>query len=343
MSGASNLQYRELVFLLGGVAVGAILSRAADRVAEIIAQSKTKAAPEHSSLNKDASDDVEQDELATFRKRSDFLVQYLSNYSTHKRQYSEKELMEKLRTARTKATTIYPYLCIRRFAFAWPRLSMTPVYPLLKNKGVKNFDVDFKDLRVMDIGTCIGQDLRKMIVDGVRKENVLGVDLQAGFFDVGFGLFEDQESMQNHFAQADVFDPEFKQRPRVKEFYDFTHGGPDLISLCAVIHLFNQDKQVELIRSVTKLFDPKRGGLLVGTTSGAGTEMPFSIQADSRYMHTDWSLQRLFQEHGYTDITVISVDSGSDWNMQGGRDGFFADTRKRASLTFMARLPPKSS
>lgn len=60
------------------------------------------------------------------------------------------------------------------------------------------------DDKLLDIGTCVGQDLRKLAYDGVNPANLYGTDLISGYEEAGFRLFNDRDRFKNHFFAADI-------------------------------------------------------------------------------------------------------------------------------------------
>jgi 2-polyprenyl-3-methyl-5-hydroxy-6-metoxy-1,4-benzoquinol methylase len=70
------------------------------------------------------------------------------------------------------AMKIFPYPCIASYSFLTTRICKNPFYlSLLQEIPMK---------RVLDIGCCVGSDVRRIITDGVSIENVVGVDLEEG-------------------------------------------------------------------------------------------------------------------------------------------------------------------
>lgn len=47
----------------------------------------------------------------------------------------------------------------------------------------------------LDLGTCLGQDVRKLIFDGAPVDSVYGTDLLAEFVEIGYDLFRDEEKL----------------------------------------------------------------------------------------------------------------------------------------------------
>ena len=58
----------------------------------------------------------------------------------------------------------------------------------------------------LDIGCCLGQDLRRLALDGAPTDNMYASDIVLDFWDIGFDLFQDRASMNAQFVQADLLD-----------------------------------------------------------------------------------------------------------------------------------------
>lgn len=50
---------------------------------------------------------------------------------------------------------------------------------------------------LLDRGCCFAQDVRKLVDDGARPQNLYACDLKGEFLDVGYDLFKDKETINN--------------------------------------------------------------------------------------------------------------------------------------------------
>src|ERR1700712_3668202 len=114
---------------------------------------------------------------------------------------------EHIVTVRDRAYKSYPYPCLGRWRFLELDLASHPLYhtdilPMLK-------DVEKPEWIFLDLGCCLGQDVRKLLFDGVDPTRVYGADLRPEFIDMSYELFRDEDKLprSEHFiAPADVFD-----------------------------------------------------------------------------------------------------------------------------------------
>ena len=112
----------------------------------------------------------------------------------------------------------------------------------------------------LDLGCCMGQDLRKLVHDGAPSENTYASDLKKDFWDFGYEMFLDKSSLQTHFVQADIFDAD----SQLKEL----DGMIDIVNAASFFHLFGRDEQVKAAKRVVQLLKPKAGSLIIGRQGG---------------------------------------------------------------------------
>ncbi|KAI7785300.1 methyltransferase domain-containing protein [Diaporthe eres] len=151
---------------------------------------------------------------------------------------------------RDKAWDIFPYPCIGQFRFLNLSLSKKPSYEriLERLRGGATY---------LDIGCCIGQDIRKLVHDGAPGGNLHGAELQGGFIGLGYDFFRDRDTLGATLVQADVFD--LGDGSSLSGMV----GKADILHLGMVLHLFGWDKQRELLENCVKLLRPASPGPLI--------------------------------------------------------------------------------
>lgn len=89
--------------------------------------------------------------------------------------------------------------CIQRFGFAVFRLVEHPVF-------VKKILPAIDQVSILDIGCCLGADLRGVIAKGGKLENLVGLELETDFIKLGYEFFGDADKpgMKNVFRHGDV-------------------------------------------------------------------------------------------------------------------------------------------
>lgn len=116
-------------------------------------------------------------------------------------------------------------------------------------KRVKNGD------KYLDLGCCFGQDIRKLVFDGAPAENIFGTELEQGFIDSGYDLFNDKNKLQATFAVGDFFE---------SETAGLKKASFDIIHASQFFHLFSWDEQVEAMTKALLLLNTVPGSMMFG-------------------------------------------------------------------------------
>lgn len=152
---------------------------------------------------------------------------------------------------------MHPFPCIGQFRFLDLNLSRRSCYPLILSRLLPDASALY-----LDIGCCVGQDLRRLLSDGVQPSQVYGAELRGDYVDLGYELFRDAATLpRDHFVTADVLDegPGNGLERFEKE------GGVDVLHLGMILHVFSTAEQKRVcVRAGTKLLRPKKGSLIVG-------------------------------------------------------------------------------
>lgn len=172
---------------------------------------------------------------------------------------------------------------------------MTPVYSEVVER-VKNGE------QYLDIGCCMGQDIRKLVYDGVPPENLCGSDLKSDFWDIGYDLFLDKPTLNVKFIEADVFDAD----SGLKEL----NGKLSLVHATSFFHLFDWDGQVKAVKRVIELLKAEPGVMIFGRQGGmpqAGY-LPTIAQDQNPYWHNSESWAKLWKQ--------VGDETGSKWEVE---------------------------
>jgi SAM-dependent methyltransferase len=237
--------------------------------------------------------------------------------------------VEHVHRLRDRAYQEYQYPCLGLYRFLGLALSNHPLYeghvvPLLRGeKKARTEDatrVGGTSRTFLDLGTCLGQDIRKLIFDGVPMESVYGADILTEFVDLGYDLFGDEDRLpRSHFvAPADIFDDSSPLK-----VWD---GKVDIVHANSVFHLFSWDDQVKAAKRVTKLLRPEKGSLILGSQIAHAEPGEVSSRPGRRtgtmYIHDEKSWETLWtsvgQEVGLTFTVRSSISAYSE--MKGTRD-----------------------
>ncbi|GBE89376.1 Methyltransferase ausD [Sparassis crispa] len=179
---------------------------------------------------------------------------------------------------------VHPYPCIRRFAFTKLKMSRLPAYGQLLKLGKERKGAIF-----LDIGCCFGNDVRKAIVDGYPIENAIASDLEADFWRLGHQLFTSTaETFPVPFLPGDAFNADFLKpvppfyappetpRPDLRSLTTLTPllGHVSAIHASSFFHLFDEEQQLQLARSVAGLLSPEPGSVIFGAQGGCAEKGP---------------------------------------------------------------------
>lgn len=185
------------------------------------------------------------------------------------------------------------------FRFLNLSLTSTPHYPEILTRLTTQNQI------FLDLGCCLGTELRQLAADGVPTANLHGSDLRGEYWELGYALFRDEGRFKASFVAADVFDPQ--------SGLGGLDGRVDILHAASFFHLFNLEKQVEVAKRVVKLLRPVEGSLLVGRQVGSDTpgEMKMSGSGSERtvYRHNEQSWAELWRRVGEETGVNFVVES----------------------------------
>ncbi|KAK8107230.1 methyltransferase [Apiospora kogelbergensis] len=214
---------------------------------------------------------------------------------------------------RSKAWRVAPFPCVGSFLFAELVLSNFPVYPdIVANLKSGTWT------RYLEVGCGLGQDIRKLIHDGVPMTSVMGTDLLPGLLESGHDLFRDADALplgKSLFA-ADFLDVS-DNNVLGKASLD---GTVDIIHATMFLHCFDRPAQLVACQRVITLLKNQPGVMIVGkqggVTKGASArEHPVKGPMGqiggvvrTNFLHNVDSFKALWDEVGQA--------TGTRWNVQ---------------------------
>ncbi|KAL5119572.1 hypothetical protein ACEQ8H_002418 [Pleosporales sp. CAS-2024a] len=217
-----------------------------------------------------------------------------------------------IKTVRNEAFKIFPYPCVGNWGFLNLSVMNSPIYDDVLQR-IKNGQ------QYLDIGCCMGQDIRKLIVDGAPQENLYGSDLKQDFWDIGYDMFCDKTTLRIKFIQADVFDAESGLRE-----YD---GKIDIVHAASFFHLFDWDDQVKAIKRVIGLLQARPGSVVFGRQGGMAKAGVFTHVQDGKtiFWHNPESWAKIWKQAG--------DETSTEWQVQSSLGE--EDLTKRANTVIM--------
>lgn len=192
-----------------------------------------------------------------------------------------------------------PYPCIGVFRFLDFGANLNPIYPEVLERvcaGSTLLDLGrlghisrYSNKGLPCPGCCFGQDIRKLVADGAPSENLIGADTEGRFFELGYELFKDKQTLKAKFHAQSIFDEEFLPQ---------LHGKIDIIYLGSFLHLFDFEKQKLIVGQLTKLLRKSPGSLVFGRHLGAdqGGEFHMKSLGWDLYRHSQDTISKLWEQ-----------------------------------------------
>ena len=116
--------------------------------------------------------------------------------------------------------------------------------------------------KFLDLGTCLGQDLRNLVMDGVPPSALYGSDYFPEYEDAGHKLWRDADRFQNRFIPGDIFD----ESP--ESALGKTAGSWDVVNIIMFLHMYDWATQLRACKRILKLLVQKKGSMVIGHQTG---------------------------------------------------------------------------
>jgi len=170
-----------------------------------------------------------------------------------------------------------------------------------------------QQLKVADIGCCMGQDIRQLILDGLDPAGIFAIDLHDGYWNTGLELFNDSPipSVSNRISNVnkrfcDMSLP--ANHPEALEILDenILHQF-DFVIIQAVLHTMSRPMQEHTLARVLRMLKPHGGGRVMGTCVGSLNACEWHYTPDfsaKRFLNDESSLRELLVALGFKEISV---------------------------------------
>lgn len=257
---------------------------------------------------------------------------------------------------RNRAWEVHPYPCLGQFRFLELNLAHRPgdLYPrllsLLTTSTPPSPSSPPGPPLFLDVGACLGQDLRKLIADGAPPHTVAGAELSPTFIALGHELFRDRADevrvVQANILAADLLlRPESVGQPQPQsQPLAAWRGSLKVVQLGMILHLFGWEEQITAFVNAIGLLRDEKGVLVIGQATGNvdGVETrTLSPGGEDRrtWKHNTTSFERLVRDvearTGTRWVVKAELDEGLSVN-DGKRT--WDDPRTRRLLFEMQRV-----
>ncbi|KAL9045999.1 MAG: hypothetical protein Q9214_001059 [Letrouitia sp. 1 TL-2023] len=159
---------------------------------------------------------------------------------------------------------------------------------------------------LLDLGSCLGQDIRKCIVDGAPAEQIFASDLFPEYEDLAYNFWRDRDKIPaDHFIADNILadNDDFVTGPLMTRFGP---GQIDIISITMFLHLFDYLNQLKTAARLLRLLSHKPGSMIVGSQAGSiiAGEQPLKPPFDGTesgtrrtvFRHNPSSFERLWKK-----------------------------------------------
>ncbi|KUJ11044.1 uncharacterized protein LY89DRAFT_594965, partial [Mollisia scopiformis] len=211
---------------------------------------------------------------------------FLTEYS----EIPDDKILPHVYEIRDKAWAIRSYPCTGQGLFLNSLITRSPVYSEVLEKLKAGG-------RLVEVGSFIGHDMRRMAFDGAPSSNFYAVDI-VNHWDVGYSMFNDREKFHAHFIESDIV----HTNSQLQEL----NGTVDIIYISKVFHQWDWDTQFAALRSIIALSKP--GAIVFGFHAGTiqGGLLAYSNGGLTMWLHDETSWTRIWEEAG--------KETGTKWD-----------------------------
>ncbi|KAI0472211.1 hypothetical protein F4859DRAFT_522162 [Xylaria cf. heliscus] len=202
---------------------------------------------------------------------------------------------EHIHLIRDKAWEVRAYPCIGLGVWLTPQLRRLPVYESIMTQ-VRN------GASLMDVGTFIGHDLRRLAYDGAPSEKLIGVDI-VNFSELSYEFFRDRGRFHGRFIEADFL----SSSPELLAL----KGQIDIVVVSQLLHQWDWENQAKALETLITFTKPAPGSSIVGNQIGNTVAQSVNVKrlpSATIWRHNQESLAKMFE--------VAGKATGSQWENQ---------------------------
>ncbi|KAL9043937.1 MAG: hypothetical protein Q9214_002891 [Letrouitia sp. 1 TL-2023] len=195
---------------------------------------------------------------------------------------------------RAAAWLLHPYPCIGMCTFIHTPLYGHAMYSEILSR-VKRGGI------FLDVGTCFGQELRRLAADGAPGRNMYAIDLSSDFWELGYGLFRDRERLGAKLIIANILATNGDRSD-----LDALEAKVEVIHAGSFFHLFDWGDQAKALGRLVGLTRP--GALVVGHQTGRKPAKRTLVGDEPRFYHDEDSFHKMWRE--------VSDATGTAWALE---------------------------
>ncbi|KAI1758488.1 hypothetical protein F4782DRAFT_478299 [Xylaria castorea] len=241
---------------------------------------------------------------------------------------------------RDRLWDVYPYACVGRFRFASLEFAADAYYQvaLFRLLQAQAAQAEDDETRLLDVGCCVGQVLRKLVFDGVDSSRLYGTDVEPRFLDIGYDLFRDREKFKGRFVMGDILKQQNQGGEEDGDTLDVLDAKVAFIHATSFFHLFTWDDQVRAATRMVRFLHPDRRDVMLFGRQ-VGTMLPRDngkAGSDKVYLHNADSWQRLWDEVGQRTGTTWKTTMEPTEKIETGAGGVESSLRKMSFCVLRA-------
>jgi hypothetical protein len=138
-------------------------------------------------------------------------------------------------------------------------------------------------------------------------EHLYGSYLRPEFFELGYKLFRDEDTLQSNFIVGDVFDPSSP--------LSALDGKIDIIYAASFLRLFGYEDQIRVCKRIVNLLKEKKDSVVLGRQVGnanAGEQPRRNGSTKARWRHNEESFKKMWEEVGNLTESRWRVEVSSE-------------------------------
>ncbi|CEH15510.1 hypothetical protein CBOM_03814 [Ceraceosorus bombacis] len=236
--------------------------------------------------------------------------------STYLSSLSTSALVQHIIQTRDQVFPHAPYPCLGSFRFLMPAIhtcgpqgTYEALLAHLKSQAGGE-EAGAPPKKHLDLGCAMGQDTRKLIVDGVPSHRLVAADLSKDLMDAGHAMYDDASARERiggtKWLVCDVFDEQHVQRVRDEAKED---GGYGSIYIGSFLHLFDLDEQKSIVKTLDGLLSHHPNSQILGRQ--VGLPLGRSVEEKQGKWKGNQQTDRAYRH----DVQSFKQLWGSEWNV----------------------------